>query len=75
LGRARSAFSAPRRNRSRHSSISATVSPCFRAAAGADIRRIGSISLNPDAIVRGFETIAAAENEATSASTASTMAS
>src|SRR5262245_29653068 len=31
LGRARSAFSAPSRNRSRHSSISATVSPCFRA--------------------------------------------
>src|SRR6266581_4999483 len=37
LGRARSAFSAPSRNRSRHSSTSATVSPCFRAAACADV--------------------------------------
>jgi len=32
LGRTRNAFSVPSRNRSRHFSTSATVSPCFRAA-------------------------------------------
>src|SRR5215472_3261087 len=37
LGRARNAFSAPSRNRSRHSSTSATVNPCFRAAAWAEV--------------------------------------
>src|SRR5215471_12269825 len=36
-GRARRAFSAPSRNRSRHSSTSAPVNPCFRAAAWAEL--------------------------------------
>lgn len=37
FGRRRKAFSAPRRNRSGHSSTSATVSPCLGAAACADV--------------------------------------
>jgi hypothetical protein len=37
LGLERSAFSAPSRKRSRHSSISATVNPCLRAASCAEV--------------------------------------
>src|SRR6516162_2850536 len=43
FGRARSAFSAPRRNRSRHSSTSATFSPCRRAASAAVVSPLSTL--------------------------------
>src|SRR5215831_2277468 len=46
LGRARRAFSAPSRYRSRHSSTSATVNPCFRAASWAEVSPFRMLRIN-----------------------------